>query len=189
MFKLLKEKFSDKTGANYIWICVLIIVICILLVFATYYIAGISHIRVQEQEAQTVLDSYVADNAVKIYSALKNGKNIDAVLDEDEFLDELIDFSMLTPETINGVEYYVYYTDEDKEVWSYYISAPQLSYAESDPDADSETTEEEINDTSDRIDIAYTIYIPIRLSNGDDTISMVVSTEITLSSYLTLSER
>lgn len=166
----LKEKRAS--GAVYVLICVLVLVFSVLLIFSLYFVAGLSHIRIQMQEAQTVLDSYVADNAVNIYAALKGESNLGAVLVDDVFLAELTGFSKLTQDTVDGETVYVCYTDPDAGVWSYYITAPTLSFSG--------------KDTAAKMHLDYTITIPIRLSQSSQ--ASVVSTDITLSSDLNLND-
>ncbi len=172
MMKRLNEKLHERSGSAYILTCVLVIFTCVLMVFAISFIAGISHIRVQKQEAQTVLDSYIADNAVDIYSALKGEINLGAVLNDTAYLEELTDFSGLTPRTLDGQTVYVCYTDPEADVWSYYITAPTLSFTGTG--------------TAARMRLDYTVAVPVRFSESSTV--TVVKTEISLTSNLNLNE-
>ena len=62
----IKEALKDKNGDAYIWLCVIVVFISMLLSVLILYMGLLSQVQIQKREVKTKLDSVVpADNIWK----------------------------------------------------------------------------------------------------------------------------
>lgn len=76
-----KEALFSKKGDAYIFLCVLIIFISMLLSVVILYMGMTAQIRAQKRDVQSKLDSYVTAYATEVYDALIQGAHREKYID------------------------------------------------------------------------------------------------------------
>ena len=77
----MKEALFSKKGDAYIFLCVLIIFISMLLSVVILYMGMTAQIRAQKRDVQSKLDSYVTAYATEVYDALIQGAHREKYID------------------------------------------------------------------------------------------------------------
>ena len=80
MMKILKSKKGEGT---YIYLCVLILVISMLLSVLILYMGLLSQVQIQKREVKTKLDSVVSEYATEMFDAIKQGAPSERYIDYD----------------------------------------------------------------------------------------------------------
>lgn len=81
----IKEALKDKNGDAYIWLCVIVVFISMLLSVLILYMGLLSQVQIQKREVQQKLDSYLAEYATKAFDAIKQGEPYESYIDYAEF--------------------------------------------------------------------------------------------------------
>ncbi|MBO5019527.1 MAG: hypothetical protein J6D52_02560 [Clostridia bacterium] len=113
----------NKRGDGYIWTCVLVVALCMIIAALVTFTSAVSVIRMTEKNSKIVLDSFVMKNSILIYDSIKNGNDYTFTLDEDEYIDDLCEFCTFE----NNGEFLYAYTSEGK--LKYKISKPTVSFS------------------------------------------------------------
>lgn len=122
---LIKKVIGNKDANSSItWVCIILFFI-ILMVFMMSFSTAIDTIEGQRGVAKHALDSYVDENAIRIYTEVKQHSDFTDTLFEEEFAELFIEQSGLVEK--DGK--YVYQTEGNGDL--YYITRPTLSYEES----------------------------------------------------------
>lgn len=77
----LRETLSSQKGDAYIFLCVLIIFISMLLSVVVLYMGMTAQIQAQKRDVQSKLDSYITECATEAYDALIQGANREKYID------------------------------------------------------------------------------------------------------------
>ena len=134
--KILKNKKAE----SYVPVCVLILVIVMIFSGMFVYASAVSLIDTSRENCKVVLDSFVTQNATRIYDSIKQGNDYTEVIDAEEFRTSLKSFCTLEIE--NGMLYS--YDTDGKEL--YRITEPILSFR---------------NENELELVVNYTVSIPI----------------------------
>ncbi len=134
------KTLKSKRGEGYIFPCLMIVVVCMILSILIFFATTVSVVRITEKNTKIVLDSYVMKNSVQIYNSIKQGNDYTEALDQNEYIDALCDFCSLVK---IGSSLYAY--NEDGSL-KYRMTLPVISFRE---------------ENSLKIQLAYTLYVPI----------------------------
>ena len=115
---------NNKRGEGYVSISVLIIVICMILSVFVMFASAVNVVNVVKSNTKTVLENHVTYVAINIFNSIKRGTNKTDKLDSVTFSKNLADFC-----TFETSGEFMYHKDENGES-DYYISTPQLGFAE-----------------------------------------------------------
>ena len=77
------KTLKNKRGEGYIFPCLMIIVVCMILSVLIFFATSVSLVRITEKNSRIVLDSYVMQNSIQIYHSIKQG--IKAFTRDSEF--------------------------------------------------------------------------------------------------------
>ena len=66
---------KNKKGESYIYLCVIIMFITMLVSVLILYMGLTAQVQAQKRDAKAKLDGYISDYATEIYDALKQGDN------------------------------------------------------------------------------------------------------------------
>ncbi len=69
----IKKKLNSKNGEAYIYLCVIVVFICLLTSVVILYMGLTAQVRMQKKDVQAKLDSFLAGYAAESYDALKQG--------------------------------------------------------------------------------------------------------------------
>lgn len=69
----IKETLKDKNGDAYIWLCVIVVFISMLLSVLILYMGLLAQVQIQKREVKTKLDSVVSEYATEMFGAIKQG--------------------------------------------------------------------------------------------------------------------
>lgn len=133
-------KYNDKRAEGYIWPCVLIVIVCMILSVFVMFADAVNITRQTERNSRVVLDNYVMQNSIVIYNSIKQGNDNNTNLDSQIYTDALADFCTFAR---NGS--YLYNYDDDGNV-QFYVSEPKLEF---------------VKDKTLKIRVSYTVYVPI----------------------------
>ena len=78
--KILKSKKGEGT---YIYLCVLILVISMLLSVLILYMGLLSQVQIQKRDVKTKLDSVISEYATEMFGAIKQGAPSEQYIDYD----------------------------------------------------------------------------------------------------------
>lgn len=131
---------KNKRAEGYITVCVMILIVCMLLsVFVTFF-SSVNVVRMMERNSKTVLESYVMKNSIIIYNSIKQGNDVTAYLNAEDYIDKLCEFC-----TLEKIGNKLYSIDTDGRV-KYYISKPQVGFTQNN---------------HLKLYVSYTLYVPI----------------------------
>ena len=71
----LKKTLKNKNGESYIYLCVIILFVSLLLSVIILYMGLMAQVRVQKHNTKARLDGYVTESAVNAFNDLKQGEN------------------------------------------------------------------------------------------------------------------
>lgn len=131
---------GNRRGEGYVQICVLILILCLILSVFLTFVYAVNFVRITKRNTETVLESYVMKNSIRIYNSIKQGTNETDAIDAAEFIGDLTDFC-----TFHKVRNRLYHYDEDGNTL-YYITEPTVSFAENN---------------KLKLIVKYTVYVPI----------------------------
>ena len=124
-------------------VCVLILIIVTAFSVIFTYTSVITQVRLQKTNTRIVLDSFVANNSIRIYGNIKRGSNAMNGIDVVTFNSSLIDFCSL--DNRNGM---LYCEDADGGE-KYRMTVPAVGYVEDERLA---------------LCVNYTMYVPVRFA-------------------------
>ena len=67
------KSLKNKRGDSYIYLCVMVVFVCLLVSVIILYTGLIAQVQIQKRDVQAKLDSYVSSCATDEYDALKQG--------------------------------------------------------------------------------------------------------------------
>lgn len=134
------RRLRNLQGEGYIFPCVMIVVICMILSVVIFFACAVSMVRITEENCKIVLDSYVMQNSVQIYNSIKQGNDYTQALDREAYIDSLCDFCTLEK---SGNYLYAYNGDGSLK---YRMTCPVITFKK---------------ENSLKIQLAYTLYVPV----------------------------
>ena len=134
------KRLRNKRGEGYIFPCVMIVVVCMILSILIFFAATVSMVRITEENTKIVLDSYVMKNSVQIYNSIKQGHDYTESLNRNEYIESLCRFC-----TLEKSGSYLYAYNDDGSL-KYRMTLPVITFRK---------------ENSLKIQLAYTLYIPI----------------------------
>lgn len=81
MLKRTKKALSSKKGEAYIYVCVLVIFMSMLVSVIVLYMGLLAQVQIQKRDVEMKLDSCIADYATQAFDAIKQGDSYESVLD------------------------------------------------------------------------------------------------------------
>lgn len=84
MLKRIKQITSNKKGESYIYVCVLVLFISMLVSVLIMYMGLMAQVQIQKRDVQMKLDNCVAEYAIEAFDAVKQGESLDRVIDLDK---------------------------------------------------------------------------------------------------------
>lgn len=76
---------NNKKGESYIYLCVIVIFITMLLSVLILYMGLTAQVQAQKRDVKAKLDGYLSDYSVEIFNTLKQGQNFIDHIDWNEF--------------------------------------------------------------------------------------------------------
>lgn len=140
-----KHILKNKKGASYIHWTLILLALLIIIAFVLSYVLSINVVNSQQKLAQIALDEYVDENAIAIYSEVKESDSFTPALNPDKFITKLISGDNLV---LEGETYIAYTSDNHIR---YKISDISLQF---------------IEDFTPQIRAKYTISVPLEF-NGN----------------------
>ncbi len=134
------KRLRNKRGEGYIFPCVMIVVVCMILSVVIFFASAVSMVRITEQNTKIVLDSYVMQNSIQIYNSIKQGNDYTQALDREAYVNALCDFC-----TLEKSGSYLYAYNDDGSL-KYLITPPVITFRK---------------ENTLKIRLAYTLYVPI----------------------------
>mgnify|MGYP001087144022 CR=1 FL=1 len=130
----------NRRGEGYITICVAVIILCMLISIFVTFASAVNIVRQTERNSRVVLDSFVMKNSIIIYNSIKQGNDVTASLNRNEYISDFSSFNSLD---LRGNMLY-YYDEDGKE--QYRLTKPTISF---------------VQDNHLKIQVQYTIRIPL----------------------------
>jgi hypothetical protein len=137
------KRLKNKRGDGYIFPCVMIVVICMILSVFIFFAGAVNMVRITKENSKIVLDSYVMKNSIAIYNSIKQGNDYTEALDQNVYIDDLCNFCTL----VKG-SYFLYAYDEDGQI-KYMMTHPTVTFRE---------------ENTLKIRLYYTVYVPVRFN-------------------------
>ena len=81
MLKRTKQVVSSKKGEAYIYVCVLVLFISMLVSVIIMYMGLMAQVQIQKRDVKNKLDSCVAEYATEAFDSIKQGDNYEFMLD------------------------------------------------------------------------------------------------------------
>ena len=81
MLKRIKRTASSKKGESYIYVCVLVLFISMLVSVVIMYMGLMAQVQIQKRDVEMKLDNIVSEYAVEAFDYIKQGENLDRVID------------------------------------------------------------------------------------------------------------
>jgi len=131
---------KNKHGEGYVFPCVMIVVICMILSVLIFFAGVVNMVRITKENTKLVLDSYVMKNSIEIYNSIKQGNDYTEVLDQNVYIDDLCDFC-----TLAKGSYYLYAYDENGKL-KYRMTKPAITFRQ---------------ENTLKIQLSYTVYVPV----------------------------
>lgn len=132
--------FKSKRGEGYVFPCVMIVVVCMILSVVIFFASAVSMVRITEENTKIVLDSYIMKNSIQIYDSIKQGNDYTEALDRDEYINALCNFC-----TLEKSGSYLYNYNEDGSL-KYRMAYPVITFRK---------------ENTLKIQLAYTLYVPV----------------------------
>ena len=81
MLKRTKQAICSKKGESYIYVCVLVLFISALVSVVIMYMVLMAQVQIQKRDVEMKLDNIVSEYAVEAFDSIKQGGNLDRVID------------------------------------------------------------------------------------------------------------
>lgn len=153
----IRHVLAGKQGFSHIQWTILIIILCIIMAFVLSYILSISTAAAQKGSAKHVLDQYIEQNAIDIYSQVKVNDDYTAGLLVSRYIDDLIQACGL--EEVDGK---LQLKAADGNV-VYALTKPQMFFEE---------------DYTPKVRVSYTMFVPLEF-NGTKVVWVDIPISIT----------
>ncbi len=75
---------KDKKGESYIYLCVIVIFIAMLVSVLILYMGLTTQVQAQKRDVKAKLDGYISDYSVEIFNTLKQGQHFTDYIDWNE---------------------------------------------------------------------------------------------------------
>lgn len=131
---------KNKRGEGYITICVTVLILCMLISVFVTFASAVNIVRQTERNSRVVLDSYVMKNSIIIYNSIKQGNDVAASLNQNEYISDFSSFNSLD---IRGNMLYCYDRDGNEQ---YRLTKPTVTF---------------LQDKHLKVQVQYTIRIPL----------------------------
>ena len=154
-----KKSITDKSGFSKIQWCILLVVLALIMAFILSYVVAVNIAQSQKKIATQALDAFVEDNAIRIYSEVKQNSDYTEELLEDEFLKKLVETNGLEA---YGTDKYVCKSADGRNT-QYVITKPEMDFEE---------------DYSAKVIIEYIISVPLEF-NGRPAIWVDIPITVT----------
>lgn len=132
--------FKSKRGEGYVFPCIMIVVVCMILSVVIFFASAVSMVRITEKNTKIVLDSYIMKNSIQIYDSIKQGNDYTEALDRDEYIKALCNFC-----TLEKSGSYLYNYNDDGSL-KYRMTYPVITFRK---------------ENTLKIQLAYTLYVPV----------------------------
>lgn len=154
-----KQAITDKSGFSKIQWCILLVVLALIMAFILSYVVAVNIAQSQQNIATQALDAFIEDNAIRIYSEVKQNSDYTEELLEDEYLKKLIETNGLVAQ---GTDKYACLSADGRNT-KYVITKPEMDFEE---------------DYSAKVILTYTISVPLEF-NGRPAIWVDIPITIT----------
>ena len=81
MLKRTKQAISSNKGESYIYVCVLVLFISMLVSVVIMYMGLMAQVQIQKRDVEMKLDNIVSEYAVEAFDSIKQGESMDRVID------------------------------------------------------------------------------------------------------------
>lgn len=132
--------FKSKRGEGYVFPCVMIVVVCMILSVVIFFASAVSMVRITEENTKIVLDSYIMKNSIQIYDSIKQGNDYTEALDRDEYINALCNFC-----TLEKSGSYLYNYNDDGSL-KYRMTYPVITFRK---------------ENTLKVQLAYMLYVPV----------------------------
>lgn len=88
----MKRILISKKGDSYIYLCVIVLFISMLLSVLILYMGLTAQVQIQKRDVKAKLDSYVSEYAITVFNALKQGGCYENYIDMDSFIQGSYDY-------------------------------------------------------------------------------------------------
>ncbi len=103
MKEKLKRAITSDKGESYIYVCVIVLVISMLVSIVIMYMGLMAQVQLQKKDIEYKLDSYISEYAVEMHDSIKQGDNYALNFNWTEFEDGV--YSALGFTSIYDTEY------------------------------------------------------------------------------------
>ena len=131
---------KNKRGEGYVPVCVLLIIVCMILSVFVTFASAVNVVKMTERNSRVVLDNLVMRGAIDTYQSIKKGNDENALIDSQEYIDELCEFC-----TFEKAAHFLYHKDANGKA-EFRITYPQVGYSVT---------------KKLKIYASYTVYIPV----------------------------
>lgn len=76
---------KSKSGYSYIYLCVIILFVSMLLSVLILYFGLTAQVQIQKRDMKSKLDGYVAEYATEVFDAIKQGQSYEKYIDYEQF--------------------------------------------------------------------------------------------------------
>ena len=81
MLKRTRQAISSNKGESYIYVCVLVLFISMLVSVVIMYMGLMAQVQIQKRDVEMKLDNIVSEYAVEAFDSIKQGESMDRVID------------------------------------------------------------------------------------------------------------
>lgn len=131
---------KNKRGEGYVSVCVLLIIVCMILSVFVTFASAVNVVKMTERNSRVVLDNLVMRGAIDTYQSIKKGNDENALIDSQEYIDELCEFC-----TFEKAALFLYHKDANGKA-EFRITYPQVGYSVT---------------KKLKIYASYTVYVPV----------------------------
>lgn len=131
---------KNKRGEGYVSVCVLLIIVCMILSVFVTFASAVNVVKMTERNSRVVLDNLVMRGAIDTYQSIKKGNDENAVIESQEYIDELCEFC-----TFEKAAHFLYHKDANGKD-EFRITYPQVGYSVT---------------KKLKYYVSYTVYVPV----------------------------
>ena len=131
---------KNKRGEGYVSVCVLLIIVCMILSVFVTFASAVNVVKMTERNSRVVLDNLVMRGAIDTYQSIKKGNDENALIDSQEYIDELCEFC-----TFEKAAHFLYHKDANGKD-EFRITYPQVGYSVT---------------KKLKYYVSYTVYVPV----------------------------
>ena len=97
MLKRIKQTAYSKKGESYIYVCVLVLFISMLVSVVILYMGLMAQVQIQKRDVKMKLDSCVSEFATEAFDSIKQGDNYEFMLDLEKLKPAKADLTIMHP--------------------------------------------------------------------------------------------